>query len=573
MPAGGRISVSYNEFFPLPGVTLSGISWTPGARTLADETKLKSGTFTQVLPTDPLPYATTSGGMVDSYFDDYYNRIFVIPGALDFGAVVTNTTLNLTIWNAYIKEQVDLVSALFTTGLGLALGGDVVPNLFAPLQSRSYTVTAFPTGPVSIVDLLNLNFAAHQDLAIPLSGTRGKLWSFEPAWPPQGASYQVSYAFQTEIISSRSGREQRIALRSNARKSVSFQSNLTGTGFDRFNQMMWSWQDRIFALPDASRSVTVTADVLVGASIVPVDEIAEWVLPGASLALDGASGEMIVTVDSIDALMIVLRGPVEATVLAGSYVRPVLSGYAASSLQADRQTNRVAVADIRFEVLPLSEATVSAGTPDATFNGREVFLKKPNWANRVTATHAHEVDDLDFGRGPITRFVPIPYGSMTKRGTFLGRNRAGVEALLKLFLRMRGRQGEFYMPTWENDLPLKSPVSAASGAMTVAGPELAEAFGDSTVMRAMFVQLLDGTILLRKVVSVAVVDTGGETDSVVTISGTWGVALSSANVVQAGWMPVWRFASDNLTVEWITNSVANVQMTMQTLEDLTVETP
>ena len=104
--------------------------------------------------------------------------------------------------------------------------------------------------------------------------------------------------------------------------------------------------------------------------------------------------------------------------------------------------------------------------------------------------------------------------------------------------------------------------------MRVYGRELADTYGASTTHKVMFIQKLDGSVILRKVLSVATVDAGDRYDSVITIEGSWGFDFNSASIVMCGWVPAWRLASDELVVEWLTDSVAQVQMTMQTLEDL-----
>lgn len=573
MPAGGLISVCYNDWFPVPGVTLSGLDWDDGPRGLLDSVAHKTGSYASDLPTDPNPYATTSGGRTSSYFDDYYNRIHIVPATLDFGAIVTESTLLLLVWNAYVNQSVTLNSMTFGNPSGLTVSGASFPSTFLPLQDRTFNVVASVNGPVSADTGLLLDFAGHTDVTLPVYGKRGKLFSFSPAWPPSGSSYQVTYAFQTEIITSRSGREQRIALRDSPRKTVSFQSQLTGTQFNRFNELLWSWQDRTFALPDASRSAKTTAALYPGDTLVPVDSLPVWAEPGALVAVGDALTPTITSIESIDGLVIRIRSTIASEMAEGVYVRPVFSGNMASSISANRETNAVAKADIRFDVAPLSELPYIPPAAPLSFNGREVFLRRPNWAERVNVTHEHDVDVLDFGRGPVTRYSTIAFGQVTKRGAFLGSNRDEAQLILDLFLRNRGRQGEFYMPTWENDLPIKGTAPSGSSALTVAGPYIADAFGDSTVMRAVYVQLMSGEILLRKVSSIAQVSDAGVIDSVVTVTAPWGVELSSTSVVQIGWMPVWRFSSDNLTVEWLTDSVANTLITAITLEDLPVETP
>lgn len=254
----------------------------------------------------------------------------------------------------------------------------------------------------------------------------------------------------------------------------------------------------------------------------------------------------------------------------GTRVYAALSGYVDPAVQVTRITNNVARVNLRFGVTPLSEKWIEPPVAPNTFNGRELFLKRPNWAQEVASTAQHEVDEIDYDRGGIFRVSPVTFGTENRRATYLNRDADEAQLLLDLFLRMRGRQGEFYMPTWEYDFAPKDAVSSGSASMRVAGTTLADCYGDSTVHKAMFVMLQDGSLIFRKVLSVSIVSDGGGTDSAITISGSWDTSFTADNIVMCGWMPVWRLASDELTVEWVTNTVAQVQLTVQTVEDLPV---
>jgi hypothetical protein len=573
MPAGGRIGVSYNEFFPVPGVTLSGISWTPGALTLADETKPKSGAFAQVLPTNPLPYVTTSGGTVDSYFDDYYNRIFFTPGSLDFGAITETASQTIQVWSAYYKQSVTLNSLTYDLAAGLSLTGGDAPLVFTPLQQRSFTVTASVNGPALLDENLVFTFNLPWVYELPVTGNRAQMWMFGPNWPPSGQSYQISYSFLTEIIASRSGREQRIALRQSPRKSLNHQCLLNGDEFRAYKDLMWYWQHRSFITPELTRFADSPYGMAADATEMVFDSVPSWMIAGVALVLQYLSAREIRTVESVAAGLVTFKTSSATEWPTGTRLYPALSGNLATQVQANRRTNAVAEMDLRFDVTPLSEIWSDVPAAPATFNGRELFLKRPNWAQAVNSSMQHEVDLIDYDRGGIFRATPVLFGSDSRKAAYLNRNAQEAELLLDFFRRMSGRQGEFYMPTWEYDFEPKVTAASGSTAMRVAGTRLATMYGGSTVHKAMFIMLNSGVLIFRKVLSVMAVSDGDGDDSVITVDSSWGTSISTDTIVMSGWLPAWRLSSDALTFEWLTNSVAQVQMTMQTVEDLVVETP
>lgn len=573
MPSGGLISVSYNEFFPVPGVTLSGLDFPTGPRSLTDAAfPLAAGDFYAELPLSLLPYSTVSGGTVGSYFDDYYNRIFIEPESVDFGAITEDVSKTINVWNAYYRRSVTLESIGIDSFTGLSISGIELPETFGPLESRVVTLAASLNGSPLIDTNLDWLFDAPFFYAMPVKGTRAKLWGFEPNWPPAGQTYRINYEFQTEIIVSRAGREQRIALRQNPRKSLSHNVMLNGDGFRDFKALMWSWQSRGFILPELTRYVDSSVAALPGDSTVDVDQVPNWMVAGSLVQMRYLGQNEVREVESTTSGQVRFSSPSSRTWPTGTRIYPALVGNVATDLQAPRLTNAVASLDLMFNTFPLGEVWAPVSTAASVFNEREVFLKKPNWVQSLGSTQSHPVDEIDYGRGPVFRAVPIEFGTESRRAVYLNRNAQEAEELLDFYRRMFGRQGEFYMPTWEYDFIPKGTSAPGGASMRVAGVDLSKSYGNSTVHKAMFVVLNSGQLLLRKVLSVAqVVDSDGA-DSLITIDSPWGVTISQELIVMAGWLPVWRLSSDSVTFEWLTNQVAQVQLTMQTLEDLTPET-
>lgn len=404
------------------------------------------------------------------------------------------------------------------------------------------------------------------------TGDRSQAWLFEPAWPPSGQTYQITYEFKTEIITSRSGKEQRLALRSSARKSVSYQCLLAGDQFREFKDLMWHWQHRSFVLPELTRFVDSSEDQAADTASMTFGQIPAWVVPDASVMVMYQGFTELRVVESVDGMTVTFRSMTGSVWPAGTRMYAALAGHMAPSLDAPRETNAVAQLGLQFTVDPLSEPRIAPAAATTMFQGREVFLKRPNWANRVDVQIAHDVQVLDYGRGPVARFTPVEFGFETRKANYINRNTAEAEAIRDFFFRMKGRQGEFYMPTWEYDFVPKTVAPVGTASLRVAGADFATAYGNSTVHRAMFVLMNNGEVLFREVLSVAAVTDAEGVDSLITIGEPWDRDIAQEGIVMCGWMPVWRFVSDNLVIEWLTNSVAQVSLNMMTLEDLPVET-
>jgi hypothetical protein len=100
----------------------------------------------------------------------------------------------------------------------------------------------------------------------------------------------------------------------------------------------------------------------------------------------------------------------------------------------------------------------------------------------------------------------------------------------------------------------------------VIGSDVAANFGSSTIYDAIVIFLMDGTRIMRTVSSMT--PTGD--DTLINLTTTIPtVALD--DVDRISWMPVWRFASDQLVVQWETDQSATVSLSLMTLESLAPE--
>jgi len=388
-----------------------------------------------------------------------------------------------------------------------------------------------------------------------------------PAWPPSGETYAVTYAFHTELWTSRSGKERRRARRLVPRRSLRYQVLAHGERWRQLKDLLWHWQHRNFHLAEMTRRSTLTSTASAGTTTLQVAPMPWWLRAGCALFLvHGEAHEWVAVDTEIPPVGGTVR-LVEGTTLAwpvGTQVYLALEGNLNVELEAPRLTNTVARVGLAFDVAPLSEPLPWPSAALRTFGTTEVFLRRPNWAEQVGITQGHEVDVLDYGIGPWHRFSPVEFGYQTYTAVYLGRDTGEVEELVQLFYRHRGRHGEFFMPTWEPDFVLRGTAAEGESTLRVQGRHVADAHIDSQTHFALYVQLTDATLLFRHVTGVALVSDETGTDTVLSVDEPWPFALGVHNVVQMGWLLLQRFASDELTVEWLTDRVANVQLNLHT---------
>jgi hypothetical protein len=89
----------------------------------------------------------------------------------------------------------------------------------------------------------------------------------------------------------------------------------------------------------------------------------------------------------------------------------------------------------------------------------------------------------------------------------------------------------------------------------------------SLVNRAVWLTLRDGTTIQKKINSVTT--SGGNTRFNMTTN--WSSTITPAQIAYVSYLPLCRFGTDMLEVEWLTASVAQYDLVFHTLEALDAE--
>lgn len=505
-----------------------------------------------------LPFA---GAKTMTYFDDYYNRIYLIPTNIDFGAIIGESSRSVMVWNAFLVNRT-LQNIDEFNAEGLSLAADPLPKVFLPLQSRIYVVTASTSGPSDVDARYDFEFD-NVTLPLPVIGTRGKVWPFPPNW---SSPVSVQREYKTDIITSGSGKEQRRAIRQTPRKIIEFTSLIQRNQLRRFVQEMATWQDKPFTVPDYTRHVSSAAVMPPSTFDMELERMPSWVQPGAALALRYENRLDTRIVDEVNGNVVTFTIAAGLPWPVGTRVQPMLTAYVDMEIGTSLSTNAVMTIPTRFNIIPGTEVPPAATVAALTFDGRELFVLRPNWAQEVSLNFAHPVEQVDFDRGRIERFVPIKFGTITQQATYLNRDQEAGDAITDMFDRMKGRRGEFFMPTWRNDMDLRQDVSNGTFLLRVQGRDVLNNFKDDTVYKAVAILLEDGTLLPNLIQQMYGVDDIVGFDTIIEMKNAWPVDFDVDQIVMISWMTLCRFGSDGMTLEWLTDSVGQYQLTVQSLE-------
>lgn len=391
-----------------------------------------------------------------------------------------------------------------------------------------------------------------------------RTWPFRPNWV---ASYNETYSFLTEIGESDSGREQRRALRVAARKSVDYQA-LVARDQTRLLMQNGVRHSDLQVFPDEVRYLRLTQPATLESDILTLSGQPSWLALAKHLVFeDGVTHERVgVDVQVANGAQVTLTAPITRAWPIGTRVFLGVPGRLIPSLTTTFHSNNVAVPSVEWMVDPGQEVQ-PVGFAPRMLAGREVLLHRPNWASPIEFEVSDPIQFVDPGMGVQAAFRHETMIPFSRRAQHLVASPQDLNATLGAFLRGRGRQGSFYQPTYTEDLPLMQQVNAGSTFWRTPGHGVYDAYHAHPSFRAFAVFLTNGDIHLFRVVQLS--KSGTTTPfTIIQAAEAAPANITPASVAMICWMPVVRFASDDLSVRWRTDGVAEIVMTTLSIEDL-----
>ena len=381
--------------------------------------------------------------------------------------------------------------------------------------------------------------------------------------PPNWADkYVVTYNFKTDIFTSRSGRECRCSLRASPRIGLEFTSALRGERLRTFNLQMLASQNARAFLPLQSECRRVVSGLQLSEQVCTVDIVAPWMTPGAYVFLQGPQGSEGFVISGVSGADVSFDLLPSLSFPAGARIMPALSGRIRTGMGSAHVTSAYGNIAVKFDADPATAWSYTPPLAPVTYKGYEVWSTPPNWRDGASIVHANPRSDLDFDTGRVIYFEPVAWDRRTTQLNFLGRSNAGAQLLLDTFYRCQGQRVPFWMPTWENDLPILSLVAGGSAFQTTAVSAL-QAAGSPTY-KHVALWLRDGGIVIRRVLAMA---QNGSAACTVQLDSALPGDLDASSVRMACWLMPVRFASDTFTQEWATDGIAESTVVFQMLPE------
>lgn len=400
-------------------------------------------------------------------------------------------------------------------------------------------------------------------LTASMVGDTIPLLLFRPDWSKPVVE---QLEWKTQILRAYDGSEQRRATRLHPRRALSYSVTLDNRDAAAFENTVYGGFASLLAVPlwtdkvrltaaanptDASLTVSATADVRLSEGL-------------ALLIYKSRTEYEVVEPNVIGATSISLLDTVTGTWPAGTAVYPVVVVKLPGDTPIEWITSSVLVSSLNLQTDPVScPVTAAEGAAASTYNGYEVVLTQPNWIRAVSAALQAAYGTVDNGSGAIAYFGTETFPRQARRYSWTLTSRAEISDFLEFLNRRRGMAKPFYAPTWNRDFR----VVAASGSPTqtyldVQENGFEEFVGVDTTRDRLLVRMANGDTYYRRITNVA--DQGGGVTRL-TLDSTLGITFSPSDFKDIHLMQLCRLATDNVSIEWMTDTVATVETTLITV--------
>ena len=436
------------------------------------------------------------GQQAPNFFDDFYNRIHVLPLKIDLQTIASSQTREVSVWNAYVKNSATLDEISISQPAGIEITGEATPFSMNPLKEIFYNVTVGVSGPPNINVEILFDFSNVADpLPLVITGTRAVKFDIVPEVP-----VTETWEWLSDLMVATDGSEQRVALRGEVpRIELSFKAV-----FDSKEQIRRFYGDFLAAvgrlwLPEYQYTTRTTAKTTAGTNVLYYDNTKTDIRAGEYVLIQTPSNAALVEVASLTVSGALLTSNMLFDIPTDSLIMP------GSPALIDNQTAlaRYAVddvAEVSFNARLTRQRTVLTRTGSAVslpqFLGVPVVEKRPLADELVKDEVSTGQVSLDNQTGVQDIISRWDYSRIGGPRTFKVNRMYAPQEMdywKTVLAYARGQARKFWMPTFRQDLKvIVTPADAATN-YTVEGTQYAEKVYSLPTHRYIEIETSSGT--------------------------------------------------------------------------------
>lgn len=426
------------------------------------------------------------GDVSSSFKTDYYERIHIQPFRIELGTVSSTVSRQVSVWNAYTKNDATLTSVTVNNGSGILAIGDTLPFEFTPLQERLWEMRITPDGPPEINANVVFDFSDVPDpLPVVITGNRAIVLPSMPDVP-----VKETWKWLTDAHVSVDGSEQRIGLRRVPRRSLS-----TSLVFDTEAQVREQYRTLLSALgrlfiPYFQYSSVITDDADVGDSLLQFNTARVDLRNDDYVLLIDNDQARLIQLDVISTFSATTKAPLNPAVRKGTKIVAVFPSIVPNNLTLQRPAvnNRATMTLSSTATYPRASHQRPGSTAELESLSGYYILERHPLANddiEYDFDTGQETLDADTGLFDVstdwefTRVESSFQFQIRRFGVDPCNGQSGPEEFdyWRLFTdEMKGSLNCFLLSSYRKDQYMESAISAGADSMILTGPSYADNF-------------------------------------------------------------------------------------------------
>jgi hypothetical protein len=389
--------------------------------------------------------------------------------------------------------------------------------------------------------------------------------------------------FLTQIHTSWDNNEQRAAIRTRPRRSISYEYIGTETRQSQYlRSLVYAQQTQMFQIPLWHAGDRTEQKIYQSQAMIKLNPENIWQWRGCSgcniWVNDRYGGTYYPLVGFTASGEVGLGKQFDVDVEKGTVgVMPVAWGVLSQSDSYVNMTGSVTALNINVELMREAEAPILPTALDpfhneaepvlygknlpVEHNGYELFLKSPNWVNNMNAKFSRNANRLDNQSGSFLYDLKSAAPTETRELEYALFSRVEINNLQRFFTRMKGRAHSFYAPTWLADIELVEP-GAAAGATTLTTkfPLYWKYYANNSRRKKAIVFFKDGTAQILDIAGYST-DITGEFGKIM-LDKPLAYNLTTKNIFMISFLCQYRMDNDVMVTNYESVHVANTAFTL-----------
>ena len=206
----------------------------------------------------------------------------------------------------------------------------------------------------------------------------------------------------------------------------------------------------------------------------------------------------------------------------------------------------------------------------ANIGDKEVLMNEPQWVDddSHTLSVSKNVVRLDNTSGIFKYDLRNSNSYDTHQTTFLLRSKRMINNMIKFFKHVKGRFKSFYCPTWVNDFEVAFDIKGKSNYINVELSEMSRYYLNNGRKKKIVVFTKDYKSYVADILSYSYDTINDKEYGRLVLATSFPVSLNKSNICMVSFLNLVRLDSDEMVLNYETNTIATVELSMKEVDDL-----